>query len=144
MTRDEIERYLNTGRSRSVCVDRSLVPEYPGYVRTVTIHEGNRISVEFDTHGADEGGPLFEAAFAALDAAIASLEAYLHAGMSEWINYSASGAYPDETALSPEDAERGHQKLIAAISARSVALPSGDFQLKDDGFWTQYLAGSRA
>ncbi|HEX4457516.1 MAG TPA: hypothetical protein VIA18_06080 [Polyangia bacterium] len=139
MTRDEIERYLNTGRARSVCVDRSLSAEYPGYVRTVTISAGDRVSIELNSYGEDEGGPTFEASFTSLEAAIAALEAYLRSPLTDWVNYSSRGSYPEPASLTPASIEAGHQKLIEAIRSGSMLLPDGNFRLADDGFWSRYL-----
>ena len=88
MTREEIERHLNAGRARSVRVDVSNTPEYPGFVRTITIYVGNVVTVEFNSHGYDEGGAVFKATFGSLDEAIGAVEQYLGRPLADWVNFS--------------------------------------------------------
>jgi hypothetical protein len=134
VTRDELERYLNVGRGRSVCVDMSLAPEYPGYVRSVTLRAGNVVTVEIHAHGTDEGGPIFNASYRTLDEAIAAVEAYLGKKLAEWVNASAQ-AYPElPTGAAVEE---GHERLRQAIATKKVLLPSGEFQIQEDGYWSR-------
>lgn len=134
MTRDEIERHLNVGSTRTVRVDISPTAEYPGFVRTVTIYKGNRVSVEFNAHGYDEGGPVFNYTYDTLDDAIRALEAYLGKPLGEWVNFSRGGDYPP--APSSDEAADGEKRLADAIAHGRVYLPAGDFEIKDDGYWS--------
>lgn len=58
MTKEEIQTYVDLGSGHTVCVDIGLAREFPGYVRKVCIHPQNRVSIEFDVYGHDEGGIL--------------------------------------------------------------------------------------
>src|SRR5262245_49650731 len=51
MTRDEIYRNICVGSSKSACVDIRLILEYPGFVRSISFRDGNRVSVEGDDYG---------------------------------------------------------------------------------------------
>ena len=135
MTRDEIERYLTVGLSRCVDVEVALVPEFPGYVRTVTLRAGNIVTVELNAHGTDEGGPIFNASYESLDDALKALEGFISKPPSEWVNFSTQGEYPE---LAPgADLEEGHRLLRDALVAGAVRLPQGDFRLQDDGYWSR-------
>jgi hypothetical protein len=117
-----------------VCVDVSNAPEFPGYVRTVTLHDGNEVVVELNTHGYDEGGPTFTASFASLDDAIESLEDYFGKPLEHWGNFSRTGEYPEP--LPDQDLDEGHKRLEAAIASNRVPLPRGPFRLKE-GYWSK-------
>lgn len=95
MTLDEIHRHLSVGQDRSVCVDISLTPELPHYVRIVSIRRGNSVWVRFRSYGYDEGGLLFRGQFETEEDMIESLEAYLGKPLSQWENFTTSGNYPD-------------------------------------------------
>jgi hypothetical protein len=129
VTRDDIEKRLLVGRShRFRCVDARVVPEFPGYVRTITIFKDNKVIIELNPYGMDEGGPSFSASFTSLDVALASLEAFLGKSPDDW-----NGTYPDPPdATSPEE---GHQLLRTAISSKTLPLPGGPFALREDGYW---------
>jgi hypothetical protein len=123
MTRDEVYRYVSVGRSKSVHVDIRLMDEYPGYVRSVIFHDGNRVSVEFEQYGIDESGAYFWAEYPSLDAAIDDAEEFLDAPIEAWQNYNKTGNYPDEP--SDLDSLDGHDKLREAIRNNHVRLPRG-------------------
>src|SRR5262249_49578016 len=118
MTRDEVFRYVSVGRSKSVHVDIRLMDEYPGYVRSVIFHDGNRVSVEFELYGFDEGGAYFWAEYPSLDAAIDSVEEFLGVLIEGWQNHNKTGNYPDKP---PDlDFSDGHDKLKEAIRNDNV------------------------
>jgi hypothetical protein len=123
MTRDEIDRYICVGSSNSVCVDRRLIPEYPGFVRSIIFRDGNRVSVEFEQYGFDEAGAYFNAEYPSLDAAIDAVEEFLGSPIESWQNYNKTGDYPEE----PYDlnASDGHAKLVEAIGNDKAPLPRG-------------------
>ena len=135
MTREEIERHLNAGRARSVRVDVSNTPEYPGFVRTITIYDGNVVTVEFNAHGYDEGGAVFKATFGSLDEAIGAVEHYLGRPLADWVNFSRGGEYPEP--MPYQDLDEGQKRLVEAIATNRVRLPPGEFTLNDDGFWSK-------
>jgi len=86
MTRDEVYRYICVGSSKSVCVDIRLMPEYPGFVRSIIFREGNSVSVEFEQYGFDEAGAYFNAKYQSLDAAIDAVEIFLGSPIESWQN----------------------------------------------------------
>ncbi len=135
MTPEEIERHLNAGRARSVRVDVSNASEYPGFVRTITIYNGNCVTVEFNAHGYEEGGAVFTATFGSLDEVIRALEQYLGRPVAEWVNFSRGGEYPEPAPY--QDLDEGQKRLVDAIATNRVRLPAGEFTLRDDGFWSK-------
>jgi hypothetical protein len=96
MTREEIDRHLATGSTRSVCIDKSIVEQLPWYVRTVTIRRNWVVFINFKPYGFDEMGVYFQGSFESFEAMQTTLEHYLGKPLSEWHNYTASGNYPDE------------------------------------------------
>jgi hypothetical protein len=135
MTRDEIYRYICVGSSKSVCVDIRLIPEYPGFVRSIIFREGNRVSVEFETYGSDEGGAYFNAEYRSLDAAIDAVEEFLGSPIESWQNYNKTGNYPEP----PYDlnASDDGEKLREAIRNDNVPLPKGSRFSIPSGYWNE-------
>ena len=79
-----------------LCVDRSAVAGYDGYVREVTITKGLLVVVEFNPYDLDEGGPRYTCQYPDLDTVLNALERYFGRPFAEWENYDATGNYPDE------------------------------------------------
>jgi hypothetical protein len=135
MDMEEIRNYLNAARSHSVCVERSLPPEFPGFVRTVTIREGYRVSIEYEAYGMDEGGAYFWGRFADLDEAVSYLEGFLGKPLSAWENFSKSGRYPDRDPNA--DPDEGAARLSQALATNAPCLPSRLFELKGS-YWVKF------
>jgi hypothetical protein len=134
MTRDEVYRYICVGSSKSVCVDIRLMPEYPGFVRSIIFREGNSVSVEFEQYGFDEAGAYFNAKYQSLDAAIDAVEIFLGSPIESWQNYNKTGNYPEEPYQL--DASDGYAKLVEAIRNDIVPLPRGSrFSLQNATAW---------
>jgi hypothetical protein len=135
VNKEEIEKYLKAGRSHSICIDRALSIDFPGFVRTVTIREGIRVSVEYEVHGMDEGGAYYWANFPTLEDAIPVLESFLGKPMESWENFTRTGKYPDK----PEgiDASKGHEKLKLAIAGGDATLPPPVFDLTSS-YWKTF------
>jgi hypothetical protein len=134
MTRDEVYRYICVGSSKSVCVDIRLMPEYPGFVRSISFRDGNRVSVEFEQYGFDEAGAHFNAKYTSLDAAIEAVEEFLGSPIESWQNYNKTGNYPEEP--SHLNASDGYAKLIEAIRNDNVPVPKGSrFSLQNATAW---------
>jgi hypothetical protein len=117
MTRTEIERYLNVGKTRGVCVDRTLESQLPGYIRQVSIHRPARVSIEFEPYGHEEGGIGFTARFDVLEQAISFPESYLGRSIEAWENFTATGNYPENpqttlTVSTWEDVQRIAATLV--------------------------------
>lgn len=136
MTEDEIQRHLTTGASRSVAVDVRIVPGLSGWVRTVFICSPNRVRIEFDQWGVDEGGVYFEGKYPSLPEIVQALEAFLGQRVAEWHNFTQSGRYPVEPGN--ENSEGSDLSIRDALRSRSIALPGGsDFQIQST-YWSQY------
>jgi hypothetical protein len=99
VNKEEIEKYMKAGRSHSICIDRSLSIDFPGFVRAITIREGKGVSVEHEVHGMDEGGAYYWANFPTLEDAIPVLESFLGRPMESWENFLRSGKYPERSNL---------------------------------------------
>jgi hypothetical protein len=133
VTRDDVERVLLVGRSRSLCVDARLMDEFPGYVQTVTLLAPSTVTIELNPHGLDEGGPAFWASFESLDEAIASVATFVGKPIEHWKSVGCD--YP--AAKQEANIEEGHQRLRTAIINKAVRLPQGAFALREDGFWNR-------
>ena len=88
MTQEEIISYLKVGRSKSVCVDVSIVEELPSFVRDVEIYNPSRVLVSFHNYGNDADGVQFWHEFVSLDDAILFLETYLKKPREAWGNFT--------------------------------------------------------
>jgi predicted AAA+ superfamily ATPase len=94
MTKAEVFQYLQVGRTKSVCVDISLVPENSSLVRHVQITHPTELTIEFLPFGFDEGGVIFKSDFESFDDMRSFLEEYLGQPFAAWHNYTKSGSYP--------------------------------------------------
>ena len=127
----EIQRYVELGRWRNVAVDIRLMPQYPGVVRSVVFYRGNRVCIEFSSHGSDEGGYNYCCDFDSIEEAFDSIEEYLGLPIADWTNYNKSGQYPGISAET--DFQRGCRALISDILGGRIWLPrKGDFRQKED------------
>jgi hypothetical protein len=84
MDRAEIERYLAAALGHSIMIDVRELPEFPGLVRTVLVHEDFHVTIEFPTARGyvdfdDEPtcSPKYLSAYRNLDDLIADLEPFL-------------------------------------------------------------------
>jgi hypothetical protein len=127
MTKEELERGLSVGRAHSVVVDVREVQEAPGNVRTVTVHRGNRVTIEYDKtrayiEGNYEGGGLkYVAQYVDLDDVVTDLEEYLGAKIPQWINYTESRFLPG--VADDPDPVKSLGYFEDLVRQESVALP---------------------
>jgi len=118
MTREEIQTYVQFGRTKTLRVDSSIVQAYPSFVREVRIRRDYGVEIEFLPYGHDEGGLLFQTSFQTLDELVANLESYLEKPISTWVNFNQSGEYPErqenisDQNLSWHDLEMLFRKLV--------------------------------
>jgi hypothetical protein len=96
MNQAEILSHLKVGRSKSVCVDRSIVAELPQFIRKVDIFHPARVRIGFYNYGHDESGLLFSHEFTSLEDAISFLEIYLKTPILSWENVTKTGFYPSK------------------------------------------------
>jgi hypothetical protein len=134
MDRAEIERHLHAGRGHSVVVDAREVDEAPGNVRLVTIHRGNRVSIEYDqarayVEGDFEGGGLkYVAQYGSLDELLSDLEDFLGAKVEAWTNYTAAPLVPKT--LDDPDGLASRAMFEDLVRRSAVPLPPrGKYEL---------------
>lgn len=126
MDKAEIERYLFAGRGHSVVVDAREVTAAPGVIRTLTVHRGNRVTLEFDSTpnyitGDIEGwGPKYVARYLSLNAIIDDLEEFLGHSVAAWTNRTAEPLTPSYTDA-PDTAAQ--QYLEDLVRRHAVELP---------------------
>jgi hypothetical protein len=108
--------------------------EFQGYVRTISLHTGNRVQVAFDIEGHDEGGAYFWGTYPDLEHAIGALETFLCKPLSAWalphLETAGARTRPDPDALAN------------GIRAGSIPLPSGTEFVLQDPYWSQFLPRS--
>jgi hypothetical protein len=143
MDREQIERYLNGGRGHSVVVDARDVEGAPGNVRTVTIHRGNRVTIEYDKASAyvagdcENGGLKYVAEYPDLDELLADLEAFLGAKVQRWGNFTKSPLAP--TVLDDPEPEKSLRYFEDLVRRRGVPLPTrGNYELA--GVYWRHIA----
>jgi hypothetical protein len=131
MTPDELARILSLGSRRACVVDLRILQEASGFVRTTTLHEGNRVCIAFDTWGMDEGGLYFWAAFPTQDAMISCIEFFLGRPMSQWpLNAEYPQPLPAQTS--------GTDQFIDLLRSGRLPLPTcGVFEAKGSSYWLQ-------
>ena len=139
MDRGEIDQYLSVSLGNSVMVHVAPVAGFEGLLRTVLLHADNTVTVEFINCSVfrddpSEQGPLkYIGRYPPLDEALADLQVYLGAPMTEWRNYSRI-AYDFKDCIEP-DFEAQLKKLEEAVLAGTLHAPSkGHWQVADH-YW---------
>lgn len=92
---DEILRYLEVSRSKTVTIACDNCEKYLGYVRTITIKRENIVTIEFEVYGYDEGGITYFIQYNNFELLICSLEKYLGKKLEDWENINQTGYYPE-------------------------------------------------
>ena len=123
MTLDELRAGLDLSPAHAVVVDCRSAPRHPGFVRTVTLYEDLRVSVEFDVHGFDEGGVNCWAAYDSLDAVVSALQEYLMQPLAAWPRPSESLPYPSRSPSFANDVQAGSDALQSDLAAQRLDLP---------------------
>ncbi|QDU27861.1 hypothetical protein ETAA8_29520 [Anatilimnocola aggregata] len=116
-------------------VDVRPVDGAPGYVRTTTISEGNRVIIEFDVWGMDEGGLYYRAEFATLQEAVECVEEYIGRPLLEWEHADYPPRPPE---AGTEESHRWFRDLL--VQGGPTLPPRGDFQTSSD-YWLQFMQG---
>jgi hypothetical protein len=134
MTSEELARVLSFGSTHSCCVDVREVAGAPGYVRMVTLCEGNRVNIEFDVWGLDEGGLYFWGQFGTFDQMLRTIEDYLQRSIQEW---QPEPEYPPRA---PETGTaESHRRFRALLTNGGPPLPSlGNFRTQSAD-WLQFM-----
>jgi len=134
MDREEIIRYIETSRNKSVIVERSLLDEYRQYVREIVITKEDTIRIEFNTYNQEYGGLTFFFKYLNFDMLISSLEKYLNKEVKNWENISKTGYYPflDEK----PDKNESERDLEEDFISDNIKLPDNYVEkILPDGYW---------
>lgn len=135
MRRSELERLLAVGAGHSFQVEVREVAGCPGFVRTVWLHRGGGVLVEFDLWGMDEGGLYFRGQLSSVDQAVAYLELYLGRRFCDWS--AADARYP------PRPAEvgtpRSLERFLSALREGRILLPDPEHFTSALGSWRQHV-----
>lgn len=132
MTIDEVALFLTL--NRFLCLALKIDEDFPGYVRSVFLRDGNQVVVEFEQFGFDEGGAYFYAEYPSLTDAVTDLEDFLHFSVTEWRPLSESVDYPAVSGLL--EVTEGTRKLAAAIANQTVPLPKrAVYELRGSSYW---------
>jgi hypothetical protein len=134
MDRDEIFRYLHASLAHSITVDVMEVSEAPGNVRTITIHNDDRVTIEFQksqeyVEGGDESGGLkYYAPYPELEEAIQDLEEYLGRPVEEWGNFTSQRYEP--MVLEEPDPAANFRYFEDLVRRKLIKLPRlGKYEL---------------
>jgi hypothetical protein len=143
MDKAQIEQYLNVGRGHSVVIDARELEDVPGNMRKVTIHRGNRVTIEYDkarayAEGDSEGGGLkYVAEYPEMDVLLADLEEYLGSMIEEWSNFTESPLVP--TTLDDPDPVKSLRYFEDLVRRSAVPLPQrGTYELA--GVYWRHIA----
>lgn len=138
MTTDHLSRLEQAVEAcGNLPVDVSLSAELPGYVRTLALRRGDRLAVEFDKYGHDEGGLYFVGEFPSFAAAVSALESFLRRPASAWKSCDRDYPSPPPTQLSGRDS---HDVVVAALREGRICLPAGGVFRLGSAYWAQYWA----
>lgn len=134
MDANEVRRYLDVSLGHAIVVDVQEVVDAPGNLRTITIHRGNGVTIEFQScadyvQGNDEGGGLkYVGEYGTLDELILDLEAYLGKAVTDWSNYTLNPYEPKMVDDAEPAATLKHFEDL--VRRRLTALPAhGGFEL---------------
>lgn len=124
-------------------VDVREVAGVAGYLRTVTIHRGNRVTIEFQLvteylSGDMEGGGLkYISAYDELPEAVRDLEDFLNAPISAWRNFTRQPleVLPAEAESAPPE----NEYFENLVRANGVQLPrAGHYRIA--GIYWRHIA----
>lgn len=140
MTKEEILNYIRMAKSKSVCVNRCLSVQYPGYVREITIMKDNILKVEFTQYGYDEGGVCVKIYYNEFDNLISEMERYMGVKVEDWENASKKDCYPDLG--NDVNFEETVKKLKIDLKNKAVKLPENGIEYKFvEGYWKDIADG---
>jgi hypothetical protein len=138
----EIERYLYASMAHSITVDVQELPDAPGNLRTVTIHQDHHVTIEYQTcrqyahpdwenHLDWEGGLLkYIGQYDSLEDVIRDLENFLGKPWREWTNFTTMPYEP--RILDDPDPTANLRYFEGLVRERNVKLPAyGRFRFAD-------------
>jgi hypothetical protein len=133
MEREEITSAIEVGAGKALRVSLERLDEISGYVRSISLHSGNRVQVAFEVENLDEGGAYFWATYPTLDAALHALEVFLNKPVQDWMPSHLER--PSGPRAAPD-----HEALAVSIRKRSIRFPPGAQFTLDDSYWSQFLS----
>jgi len=140
VTKEKIINYLTVGNTKSICIDKCLTDEYPGYVRETTIMSGNIVRVEFNNYGYDEGGLTIKVYYKDLDELLTAIQEFIGAKIEDWENYNVTGGYP--TLEQEVDFESSGKKLKEDLVKKTIKIPlNGCKNEIPEGYWKDIADG---
>ncbi len=138
---NEVNRYLNTGSTKSICVDRRLSNKYIGFVRDVIILENCRVNLEFNTYGYDEGGLEVEFTYDNFNELINSLEVFIEKEIADWNNVNRTGYYPNSPGII--NVEFYAELIKKDLASKCISIPTGWSDMEVLGpYWSSIYEGS--
>lgn len=123
----EIENYIV---SRDICVDRTALASYPGYIRDLLFLPENRVVISFYHHTVFSDRSLDGEEwrcwcdFSSLQSAIPIVEAYLQKPVAQWINVTRSG-YQPSVSFTQKEYAFGAITFIDDVFHKRIIVPSG-------------------
>lgn len=124
VSKDEIFRYINLGRSSSISIDRHLMEKYPGIIRNITIRRDEEVQIDFhDKHilEINEGEVTFYFQYENYDILFDELEKFLGLKMDEWQNYNKTDWYPETDDI---DLKESWGRLTIDFINKALPFPS--------------------
>lgn len=126
----ELENYIELGRTASVCVDMKDLPEYSGFVRTVTFYQKSRVCIEFYPLVFDVHDAIIDycCQFNSLEDAVHSIEIYTGKTIGDWTNYNKKGDFPvcvDEQS-NVNISQEAYEKLLKDACDKKIDLPQNE------------------
>ena len=115
---------MNVTKHPSICVSIDLVPDVPGYVRSVYLRPPSNIAVEYEVYGLDEGGDYFDGHYATLDAAIDAAVQFTGKTFEDWTDLEDAGYYPEREQVNIRE---GHLKMRELRNSNNVPVPVGTY-----------------
>lgn len=140
MDKYEIVNYIKVGKNKSICIDRRLVDNYPGFVRDIIIMSDIIVKVEFNIYDYDEGGLSIKIFYHDFDQLIRAIEDYINVRIKNWVNISKTDWYP--TLDRDVDLDKSALKIKQDLVSKTLALPLGGIKYEiPEGYWKDLLDG---
>lgn len=132
MDLDELRRYLDVSLWHSVVVDVRELPEAPGFLRTVTVRQGYRVTIVYEKcseyiDGTGEGWIKYIGKYNALEVLVEDLAQYIGKPIAEWQNYTRD-PYEPKVLDEPDHAANMNYFEDMVRSRRMALPPRGDFK----------------
>jgi hypothetical protein len=136
MIKSELLDILSFNPDHACCVDVQNILAAPGYVRTTTVHEKLRVSIEFDVWGMDEGGLYYWGEFDTVELLILCIEDYLERPIEQWhaLGRNDYPIRPPETGTI-----ESHRFFKTMLASGELPMPSSGNFKTNSTYWLQFL-----